>query len=546
MYARILILLSFFPATVSAVARAALVTVALCAAGLLAPTARAVTFSAAIPSGRALSQLAAADSANVALEPNAAAARLVRARGGRLISPLLRIWRLSGPAAARLVPELDRLGALRYAEPSRPRDSLARFTDPLATPELGFHLRAIGADRAEAPGPGFPITLLDSGLDITHPDFAGRPNTVLLNAQSVGGPETNGYHGTEVASTAAAAVNGVGAEGAYPEAALRIFDLRDDLADSAVVEGIAAALAAGPSVINLSLGGTESSRAEYEAIQLAVGSGSLVVASAGNELEEGNPTLFPAAFPHVLTVGASDRNDRPTVFSSSGPAVDLSAPGQEIPFQDPRDPASFDLVAGTSFSAPIVSAVAAWVRTVRGTMSVGQLGDLLRNGARDIGAQGYDERTGFGIVDIPATLAEPLPARDPQEPNDDIRQVVAGGLFRTAKPLVSAKFNAGVDDVEDPEDVYRVGLPRGRKLTVRVTSDDDVRMELFAPNARTVIGSRNRLAVTDRPGRAPETLTYTNKGRGPLVLFLDVSPGAARTLANPAYRVELRTAPAPR
>ena len=530
----------------SAVPRAVLVTVALAAAALLAPAAHAVTFSAAIPSGRALSQLAAADSANVALEADPGAARLVRARGGRLISARLRIWKLDGAAAARLVPVLERRGALRYAEPSHRRDSLVRFTDPLATPELGFHLRAIGADRAEAPGPGFPITILDSGLDVTHPDFAGRPNTVLLNPQSVGGPDSNGYHGTEVASTAAAAVNGVGAEGVYPDAALRIFDLRDDLADSAVVEGIDAALAAGPSVINLSLGGTDPSRAEYEATQLAFGSGSLVVASAGNELEEGNPTLYPASFPHVLTAGATDRDDQPTVFSSSGPAVDVSAPGQEIPFQDPRDPATYDLVDGTSFSAPIVAAVAAWVRTVRGTMTVGQLGDLLRNGARDIGEEGYDERTGYGLVDIPATIAQPLPPRDPQEPNDDIRQVVAGGLFRTAKPLVSARFSAAVDDVEDPEDVYRVGLPKGRKLTVRVTSDDDVRVELFGAAARSVGSTRNRLAVTDRAGKAVETVTYTNKGKGPLVLFLDISPGRARTIANPTYRVELKTAPVPR
>lgn len=524
--------------------RAALVILA-CAA-LLAPGARALTFSAAVPTGRALSQLAAADSANVAIEADARAVRLVRARGGRLISARLGVWKLSGKAAAQLVPELKRLGVLRYAEPSRRRDPNVRFGDPLATPELGFYLRTIGADRAEAPGPGFPITILDSGLDLAHPDFAGRPNVVLLNPQRVGAPGTGGYHGTEVASTAAAAVNGVGAEGAYPDAALRVFDLRDDLADSAVVEGIDAALAAGPSVINLSLGGTEPSRAEYEATQLAFGSGSLVVASAGNELEEGNPTLYPASFPHVLTVGATDRDDRPTVFSSSGPAVDLSAPGQDIPFQDPRDPAAYDLVAGTSFSAPIVTAVAAWVRTVRGTMTVGQLADLLRNGARDVDARGYDERTGFGIVDVPATIAEPLPPRDPQEPNDDIRQVVAGGLFRTAKPLVAAAFNAGVDDVEDPRDVYRVGLPRGRRLTVRVASDDDVRVELFAANARTVAGSRNRLAVTDRAGKAVETLSYTNRGRGPLVLFLDVSPGAARRIANPNYRVELRTARVPR
>ncbi|HXH87534.1 MAG TPA: S8 family serine peptidase [Gaiellaceae bacterium] len=525
--------------------RAAVAAIVVCF-GVFAQAAGAITFSAAVPSGRGLSQLAASDSANIALEADERAERLVRESGGTLLSATLRIWKLDGLAAARLVPELDRLGALRYAEPARSRTSLVRFTDPLATPEIGYHLRAIGADRAEAPGPGFPITVIDSGLDLTHPDFAGRPNTVLLNPQFVSGPEGGDYHGTEVAATAAAAVNGVGGEGAYPEARLRIFDLRDDLADASVVAGIEAALAAGPSVINLSLGGPDPSRAEYEATQLAFGSGSLVVASSGNELEDGNPILYPASFPHVLTVGATGRNDQATVFSSSSAAVDLSAPGEEIPFQDPLDPSAYDLIDGTSFSAPLVSAAAAWVRTVRGPMTIGQLGDLLRFGARDIGKEGYDESTGFGVLDIPGSLAEPLPPRDPQEPNDDVRQVVAGGLFRAAKPLASATFNAVVDEIEDPRDVYRVSLPKGRKLTVKVTSNDDVRLALFGPTARTVVGIRSRLAAVDRAGKAPETLTYANKGRGALVLFLEVAPGKARKVANPRYRVELKTALVPR
>ncbi len=513
--------------------------------GVAASDAAAVTFSAAVPSGRALSQLAATETALVALTGDARAARLVRARGGRLISPQLRIWKLRGIAAARLVPELERLGALRYAEPSRRRDSLVRFTDPLATPDLSYHLPSIGADRAEPPGPGFPITILDSGIDLTHPDFAARPDTMLLNPQLVSGPDADDYHGTEVASFAAAAVNGVGGEGVYPQARLRIFDVRDDLADDTVIAGIEAALAAGPSVINLSLGGPENSRSLYEATLRALAAGSLVVASAGNELDAGNPTLYPAAFPHVLTVGASNRGSQPTDFSSSGPAVDLAAPGEELPFQDPLDPANHYLVSGTSFSAPLVAAAAAWVRTARGAMTVGQLADLLRFSARDLGEPGYDERTGYGMLDIPAALAAPLPPRDPQEPNDDVSQIVADGLFGRAKPLVSSRFEAILDETEDPRDVYRVSLPKGRRLAVKVTSDDDVRVAIFGPIARTVVGARGRLAVTDRAGKRPETVTYVNRTGRPLVLFLDVSPGRSRTIANPAYRVELSAVPAP-
>lgn len=509
----------------------------------LAPAAQAVTFSAAVPSGRALSQLAGADTALVSIEADPRAERIIRAAGGTRVAAPLGIWKLAGSAAARLVPQLERLGALRSAEPSRSRDALVRFTDPLATPELGYHLYAVGADQAEPPGPGFPITILDSGIDLFHPDFAGRPNTIALNPQDVDRDDQDTYHGTTVGSTAAAAVNGVGAEGVYPLATVRTFDLVD-LSDSSVIAGIAAAVRAGPSVINLSLGGSSASRAEYEAIQFAVGNGSLVVAASGNELETGNPVLFPASYPHVLTVGAVDRDGNSSVFSSTSTALDIVAPGEDIPLQHPTDPELFALESGTSFAAPIVAAAAAWVRTVRGPMSPTQLADLLRDSATDIDEPGFDERTGFGLLSIPAALSAPIPRNDPQEPNDEVRQVIAGGLFRAAKPLVSSKFAAALDATEDPADVYRVSVPKNQKLTVRVTPTADIGVSLLEPGTRP--GSSRRIAISDRAGRSAETVTWTNRGRGAAVIYLQVELGTRGGIANPGYAVALTRAAAPR
>ena len=493
--------------------------------------------------GSGTSELAAAKSALVSIESDAQAERIVRRAGGERVAPQLGIWKLSGRAAARVAPRLERLGVLRSAEPTRRRDALVRFTDPLADAERGYHLYAVGADRAEPPGPGFPITILDSGVDLFHPDFAGRPNTIALNRQTVDRNDPDEYHGTVVASTAAAAVNGVGGEGVYPGAVVRTFDF-DDLSDASVIAGLAAAVAAGPSVINMSLGGSSPSRAEYEAIQYAVGMGSLVVAASGNELEEGNPMLYPASYPHVLTVGATDRAGQPSVFSSTSAAVDLVAPGEDLPLQHPTDPDLFGLESGTSFAAPIVSAAAAWVRTVRGTMTPTQLADLLRASAKDIGPAGFDERTGFGLLDIPRALTLKLPAADPQEPNDEVRQVVARGLFRTAKPLVAGRFSAGLDATEDPVDVYRVSVPKDRTLTVRVTPRADVAAALLEPTSRPTV--TRRIAVSDRPGRGVETLTWTNRGSGTAVVYLQVRLGARGSLANPRYSVQLTRARAPR
>ena len=176
--------------------------------------------------------------------------------------------------------------------------------------------------------------MFDSGLDAAHPDFAGRPNTLLLNPQSVG-LSSEDYHGTMVASVAAAALNGVGAEGVYAGAALRNYDF-DYATWQSYAGGFATALQAGPSVINMSFGGEEKSRADYELIIAAFEAGSTLVAASGNEYADGNPTSYPAAYPHVLTVGATDQAGAPASFSSSGPHVDLAAPGVAIPVQDPE------------------------------------------------------------------------------------------------------------------------------------------------------------------------------------------------------------------
>ena len=159
-------------------------------------------------------------------------------------------------------------------------------------------------------------------------EFRARPNTTVLNEQQVElGDE---YHGTIVASTAAAPIDNVGAVGVYPQAVLQAFDLWF-LSESLIVQGISRATAARAGVINLSLGGDEPSRSMYEAIVNAFGRGSIVVAAAGNERLREDPPIYPADFPHVLTVGSTDVRDRPSAFSSSSAAVDLAAPGEQIP-----------------------------------------------------------------------------------------------------------------------------------------------------------------------------------------------------------------------
>src|SRR5205085_10683022 len=97
-------------------------------------------------------------------------------------------------------------------------------------------------------------------------EFAGRPNTRLLNAQSVNGGEE--FHGTAVSSVVAAPENGVGLVGIYPQAVLRSYDASPSgqLTEGDELRGISAAIKAGRSVINLSLGSDQKDFFEEEGI----------------------------------------------------------------------------------------------------------------------------------------------------------------------------------------------------------------------------------------------------------------------------------------
>jgi Subtilase family len=485
------------------------------------------------------------DGALVALDGPPGPERLVRSAGGRLVSARLRLWRLSGRAAARLVPRLERLGALRYAEPEYERLHGIHFTDPLAQPDIGWHLYAVGAERVEQPAAGFPITILDSGIDLGHLDFAGRPDVQLLNDQDTDYADLDEYHGTLVSSTAAAATNGVGAEGIYSRVALRVYDIRRPTT-TAIVRGIEAAVAAGPSVINLSLGGPIPSRAEQDAINVALRSGSLVVAASGNSYAEGNPAQYPGAFPHVLTVGAVDRGLQTAGFSSAGPFLDLVAPGVDIPFSDPvdPDPARSVTVSGTSLAAPIVAAAAAWLKTVRPDLGPTQLAEVMRRSARDIGTPGFDPRNGFGLLDLPAALVAATPSVDPLEPNDDVDQVVTGRLGRAHASVNGATgrnttLAASLDSAEDPHDVYRLVVPAGRRLVVTVSADANIRADLWSARAISTAGDRGlRLAASEGRAAARRQVAWTNRGKRAVAVYLHVEPGG-RGL-RPRYTAAIR------
>jgi subtilisin family serine protease len=470
---------------------------------------------------------------------------LARAHGGERVAG--RAFLVPRERANALAAALRSRWLLDYAEPNR---LASRAQAPAPDPLSGFaRWRDFVVGDAVPPpvtGDSPLIGLVDTPIDESHPEIAGS------NISTSGGRLTD-LHGTATSTVAAAPANGVGFLGIWPDARALNVPLPDGrrIACSDSASAIADALRAGSDVINMSYGSPTKCIAEEQQILRAIKAGAVPVAAAGNEFQQGNPLEFPASLAHVITVGAIGPDDRPTGFSNESGALDLSAPGvgifTAVPKAFDRDgtPDGFALLDGTSFAAPMVSAAVAWVRAARPELTPYQAAQVVRLGARDIGAKGYENATGFGAVILPGARARRAPAEDPQEPNDDIRYV-NGRAFRSATPPLYAGSAASVaataDYAEDPVDVYRVKIPAGRRVRLSLSpAVGDPDLFVFGASARSVRKSRS-LRSSSKQGDATERLTVRNRGRRTRTVYVAVGFDARKKvkLYNASYRLRAR------
>jgi serine protease len=257
------------------------------------------------------------------------------------------------------------------------------------------------------------IAVLDTGVDAGHPDLAGHLLPGYNTFNSALPPNDGSGHGTAVAGViAAGAANGVGVAGVAWNAKVRPVKVLDDNgvgSDEKLIMGINWAVKNGARVINMSLGDEAGNPILHTVIQDAVAKGVVLVAAAGNTGTSEFP-VYPAAYPEVLSVGATDRNGVLTSFSSWNNAVDIAAPGFDITSTAPRaqTPAGhapyFMGLSGTSFSSPIVAGVAALVRNKWPSFTPAQVMARLKATARDAGPRGPDPYYGAGVLDAYSAL----------------------------------------------------------------------------------------------------------------------------------------------
>jgi hypothetical protein len=141
----------------------------------------------------------------------------------------------------------------------------------------------------------------------------------------------------------------------------------------------------------------------------------------------------------------------------------------------------------------------------------------MRRSATDIAVPGFDNASGYGLLNLPGALNFRTPTSDPQEPNEKPREIEARGLFSSATPpLTTAGHTAGsvtarVDRSEDPIDLYRVWSPAGHTLRAQVTGSVRLRVLERATNLRALAVGKRGVAA------------YRNRGKGTYV-YVEIRP----------------------
>jgi hypothetical protein len=252
-----------------------------------------------------------------------------------------------------------------------------------------------------AHGANVTVAVIDSGIDVRHPEFAGA---TVTSFDALGSKEGPHVHGTGVAGAIVSHARLMGSAPAARILAIRAFGAASKGAESTsyvILKGMDYAAAHGAQIINMSFAGPKDVLIERGLAALA-GKGIVMVAAAGNAGPK-SPPLYPAANTNVIAVSATDARDRLFAASNRGGHIALSAPGVEIFLPAPDE--KYQIISGTSFSAAYISGLAALMLERNPALKPDQVRGSLMKTARDLGPPGRDDQFGAGEADAFAAVS---------------------------------------------------------------------------------------------------------------------------------------------
>ncbi len=280
-----------------------------------------------------------------------------------------------------------------------------------------------------AHGANVTIAVIDSGIDVRHPELV---NSIADTFDALGSGEGPHVHGTGIAGVIVAHARLMGSA---PEArimAIRAFGAAKAGAASnsyVILKALDYAAEHGAQIINMSFAGPKDPVIE-RAIAATAARGLVLVAAAGNAGAK-SPPLYPAANPNVIAVSATDAQDKLFAASNRGNYVAIAAPGVDIFL--PAPDGKYQVTSGTSFSAGYVSGIAALLLERNFALKPEPLRAVLTRSARDLGPPGRDDLFGAGEADAyAAVMAVPTDAGTPVAASDTTKREAAPAAQETA------------------------------------------------------------------------------------------------------------------
>ncbi|MFH1150482.1 MAG: DUF5719 family protein [Actinomycetota bacterium] len=331
-------------------------------------------------------------------------------------------------------------GLVYYAEPNYLRSADYTPNDPnfgwqwnLDDPVNDADINMPAAWDNQKGSPTVVVAVLDTGIAYRNgggfqksPDFNTTAFTQgydFINDDQYADDDHG--HGTHVSGTIAESTNNArevaGVAFQCTLMPVKVLDGEGSGTDVELIQGLEFASTHGVEVANMSLSGPQTNAALEEALRLARGRGTLLCASSGND---DDPLVgYPAAYPSCIAVGATNRAKNRASYSNYGSELDVCAPGGDgaaflngiiqMTYETLGNPSSgFEETSmqGTSMACPHVAGVAALVRSEHTTWTVDEVTGAISSTCRDIGAAGWDNETGWGLIDAEAALLAPKPS----------------------------------------------------------------------------------------------------------------------------------------
>ena len=379
--------------------------------------AAAVAASLALPAGAASVSTAAAEATTTLLVGVDAASRTAvhDAAGFPVLNRIpgigVDVVRVPKDAVSAALVTFRALPGVRYAEHNRVVRLNATPNDPYVRDQYALtRIRARGGwedyGRLWKATGGARLAVVDSGIDMTLPEFAGKVSHCRRWLTGIGiganGCQDTMFHGTHVAGIAAARTNNrngiAGVAFDSPIMALQAFNSTGTALTADIAAAIVYAANNGARAANYSFSADEPSSAEREAVAYARRRGVVQVGAAGNTGEAG--IGYPAGYTQVIAVSATNARDQLAGFSSYGRGTEIAAPGAAVLSTFPGG--LYAELDGTSMAAPHVAGLAAMLRA----QGYGPKGarERIRSSADDLGPAGRDIRYGYGRINMRRAL----------------------------------------------------------------------------------------------------------------------------------------------